>query len=56
MEILAKIFIVALILGMGVMGCYCVYDINRIREKWRKEGVDEHKLRADFYRALNEDD
>ena len=56
MELAAKIFVLSLIFVMAFIGFYCVYDIGRIREKWKKDGVDEHQIRADFYRSINNDD
>lgn len=55
METAIKIFLTLLIIGMGVIGAYCAYDINRIREKWRKDGKSEYEIRKDFYDSFNDD-
>lgn len=55
MEIFAKIFIVTLMIGMVAIGFYCLFDIARIKEKWRKEGKSEWQIKADFYRYFDND-
>lgn len=53
LEILAAIFLVLLLIGIGVMALYATYQTDKIRARWERDGVDEHELRSRFYKAMD---
>lgn len=52
LELLIKIFAFLLICGIGIFGIYAACQIDEIRDRWKRTGVDEHELRARLNKVL----